>query len=305
MSKVFIIILNWNQPKLTLECLESIQKLKTKSCELKVIVVDNGSTDNSVEELNKFVKGDSRFLVLEVDENLGFTGGNNIGMHHALENGADYVVLLNNDTVVDANLIEGLLKTCRDNPTAGAVSPKIYFAKGYEFHVHRYDKSELGKVIWYAGGNMDWNNVYGSNHGVDEVDKGQFDKVDTTDFATGCCVIFPANVLQKVGLLDEKYYLYMEDVDLSERIKQSGYEVLYSSHGHLWHKVSQSSAIGGFLNDYFTTRNRLLFGMSYARFRAKFALLRESLRFLITGRKWQKIGVKDFYLRKFGKGSWK
>ncbi len=308
MKRIFIIILNWNQPKLTVECLNSIHELRITNYELKVIVVDNGSDDDSVNRIKSKIqnpKSKEEIVLLETDTNLGFTGGNNVGIQHALENGADYIVLLNNDTEVESNLIEGLLKTFKENPNCGAVSPKIYFAKGFEFHHDRYEKSDLGKVIWYAGGNMDWNNVYGSNHGVDEVDTGQFEKGEKTDFATGCSVMIPRKVIEKVGLLDENYYLYMEDVDLCQRIQNAGYEIRYTPYGHLWHKVSQSSGIGSNLNDYFITRNRLYFGMKYASIRARFALIRESIRFLLNGREWQKIGVRDFYLRKFGKGSWK
>ncbi len=306
MTKVFIIILNWNQPKLTIECLESVMKLRTNNYELRTVIVDNGSTDGSVEKLNaKKANVKWEIEVIETGKNLGFAAGNNIGIKYAMEHGADYVVLLNNDTEIHANLIEGLLKTFEENPKAGAVSPKIYFAKGFEFHKDRYSASDLGKVIWYAGGRLDWNNIYGSNHGVDEVDKGQFEKARETDFATGCCMILPRSVIEKVGMLDEKYYLYMEDADWCQRINNAGYKVFYSPCGHLWHKVSQSSGIGSELNDYFITRNRLLFGIKYASFRTKAALLRESLRFMTNGRKWQAIGARDFYLRRFGKGSWR
>ena len=300
MIKVAIVIVNWNQPDLTVECLKSIYDLRCKNYELQIVVVDNGSTDDSVKKIQS-----SKVTVIETGENLGFAGGNNVGITHAMENGADYICLLNNDTVVDPSLIEGLLKTYKEYPKAGAVSPKIYFAKGFEFHKNRYEKSELGKVIWYAGGDMDWNNVYGSNHGVDEVDKGQFDSIRQTDFATGCCMMIPAKVFQEVGLLNEDYYLYLEDVELCQRIRNTKYKILYTPYTHLWHKVSQSSAIGSQLNDYFITRNRLSFGMNYAPFRARFALLRESIRLLLNGRKWQKVGVRDFYRRNFGKGSWK
>lgn len=306
MKSVFIIILNWNQPKLTIECLESVKKLDVKNYELQIVVVDNGSTEGSVEMINaKYTNGKLRIKILETGENLGFAAGNNVGITYAMEHNADYVLLLNNDTEVAPNLIEGLLETYKENPNAGAVSPKLYFAKRYEFHKDRYKDSDLGEVIWYAGGDMDWNNVYGSNHGVDEVDKGQFEKPRETDFATGACIMVSRDVIQKVGMLDEKYYLYMEDADWCQRIRRAGYKVFYTPYAHLWHKVSQSSGIGSELNDYFITRNRLYYGMKYASLRTKVALLRESIRFMQNGRKWQTIGARDFYLRKFGRGSWK
>ena len=98
--------------------------------------------------------------------------------------------------------------------------------------------------------------------------------------------------------------MYLEDADLSLRMRRAGWKVLYTPYGHLWHKVAQSSGIGSDLNDYYITRNRLLFGMRYASLKTRLALYKESLRFLLDGRDWQKKGVMDFYLGRFGKGSW-
>lgn len=304
MQQVYIIILNWNRAKDTIECLKSLLKIKGTKAEVQLVLVDNASSDNSIEEIQKNIPNDS-FHLIQNTENLGFAEGNNIGIKYALDNGADYVMLLNNDTEVSPSLMDGLLRTFEEYKNAGAISPKIYFAKGFEFHKDRYKEDELGNVIWYAGGDIDWNNVYGSNHGVDEIDEGQFEKVYETDFTTGCCMIVPKRVIEDVGMLDENYYLYLEDSDWCRRIKRKGYKILYTPYGHLWHKVSQSSTVGGELNDYFITRNRLLFGMKYAPFRSKIALIRESIRFMIHGRKWQRTGARDFYLGRFGKGSWK
>ncbi len=310
MTKVFVIVLTWNGKEDTTQCLESIGKSQIPNFKLQIIVVDNGSTDGTqkaVKELFKNINNPPKLTckLIENKANLGFAEGNNIGMKYALDNKADYVMLLNNDTYVDENLVADLVKEIKKYPKAGVISPKIYFAKGFEYHKKRYKKNELGRVIWYAGGDIDWNNAYGINHGVDEVDKGQFDKVCETDFATGCCMFFKADVLRKVGLFDNRYFAYLEDVDLSQRIKRTGWKALYVPPAHLWHKVAQSSRVGSDMNDYFIHRNRLLFGMRYAAIRTKVALFRESLRFLLNGRKWQKRGVLDFYLRRLGKGSWK
>jgi len=112
-------------------------------------------------------------------------------------------------------------------------------------------------------------------------------------------------VFEKIGLFDERYFLYLEDLDFCQRAKLSGFKIIYAPQAKLWHKNAGSSTVGGSLHDYFFTRNRLLFGTKYGRLRAKLALVRESLRLLVSGRPWQKIGVKDFYLRRFGQGSWK
>jgi len=308
MIKVSVIILSWNVKKDTLHTIKSLLKSRVSDFRLDILVVDNGSTDGSPTAIAKLFKktGEKKDVttkLIRLKTNLGFAEGNNIGMTDALRNGANYVILLNDDTQVDTNTISNLLKEARKHKEAGAISPKIYFAKGYEFH-NKYKSEDLGRVIWYAGGDIDWDNVYGSNHGVDSVDREQFDKVRQTDFTTGCCVIFPRQVLEKVGLYDEKYFAYLEDADLSQRIREAGWKVLYSPKAHLWHKVAQSSGIGSELNDYFLTRNRMLFGMHYARLRTKLALLRESFKLLMMGRKWQKVGIRDFYLMRFGRGSW-
>ena len=302
MTSVSIVIVNWNGFADTKECLESVAKLKIKNVFVRTLVVDNGSTDDSVKQL-KGLEHD--FELIESKRNLGFAGGYNVGMRYSMQYKDDYVLIINNDFILDAELLQNLLKAAQKYPKAGLISPKIYFAKGYEFHKKAYKKDELGKVIWSTGGNIDWDNVYGTNRGVDEVDSGQFEKTEETDFATGAAVLMNVKALRKVGLFDEKYFMYFEDSDLSMRMKKKKWKVIYTPKAKLWHKVAQSSGIGSDLNDYFITRNRLRFGMTYASWRTKIALLRESLRVLSTGRRWQRVGVMDYYVGNFYKGSWK
>src|SRR5579859_1498155 len=191
--KIFIIILNWNQAKLTMECVHGVQKMKVPSnYNLNIVIVDNGS-------LEKFPKSSDYRLVIN-ETNLGFAGGNNVGIKYALDNFADYVMILNNDTLVDPNLLANLLNGMQKDPKTAIVSPKIYFAKGFEFKKEKYKKADLGKVIWYAGGKMDWKNIYGSNIGVDEIDKGKYDKEKEIDFATGACFLISAKTLKEAGL---------------------------------------------------------------------------------------------------------
>jgi GT2 family glycosyltransferase len=308
MNKVAIVIASWNTKKNTLETLESVAKSDTPNFSIKVIVVDNGSVDGSGRAIEKFIaeyKGNKniswKLIINRV--NTGYCEGNNKGIKYALGSKADYIMLLNDDVVIDRELIVRLIEFAKRHPELGAVTPKIYFAKGYEFR-KKYRKSDLGRVFWYAGGDMDWDNIYGSNHGVDEVDKGQYDKAREIDFASGCCVLFPSKVIKKVGFLDKKYFAYLEDADISQRMKSEGFKVYYYPKAFMWHKVSQSSGVGSDLNDYFLTRNRMLFGLRYAKIRTKLALIKESFRLLISGREWQKKGVLDFYLGNFEMGSW-
>jgi len=302
-EKVSVIILSWNRKGDTLETIGSLLKSNTDGFELEVMIVDNDSTDGSIEALKELRKGNPKIKIIFNKENLGFAEGNNVGMKNALSHGFDYIALLNDDTFVDKDLIKNIILEHKKYSDAGAISAKIYFAKGFEFK-QKYKKEDLGNVIWYAGGDIDWANIYGSNHGVDEVDKGQFDETREVDFATGCFVMYKAKALKEVGLYDKRFFAYMEDADHAQRLKKSGWRVLYSAKGVLWHKVSQSSGIGSELNDYYLTRNRMIFGMSYASLRTNLALIKESVKLLFNGRKWQKIGIKDYYLRNFGKGSW-
>lgn len=302
MRKVAIVILNWNGKSDTLECLKSLEKLKTTGYQIQTFVVDNGSVDGSADAVKD--KYENVNLVKK-RENLGFAEGNNVGIKRALNGGTDFIVLINNDTIIDRDLISGLVDAFGNHQDIGIVSPKIYFAKGFEFHKSRYKRGDLGKVIWYAGGMIDWDNVLGSHRGVDEVDKGQYNTVVETDFATGCCMAIKTEVFKKIGFFDKEYFLYLEDMDFCQRVKNAGFKILYTPSAYLWHKVAKSSGIGSGLNDYYITRNRLLFGSKYASVRARFALLRESLKLLVNGRPWQRRGVLDFYFGNFGRGSYK
>lgn len=302
MKKIFISIINYNNRKDTLACLESINSLKIEDINLEVVLVDNNSKERLGIENGQFKNINLNLIFSE--KNLGFSGGHNLGIKHALSKDADYVIVLNNDVILDINLIDQLVKTA-EREDVGIVSPKIYFAKGFEFHKDKYKKEELGKVIWYAGGEMDWNNLIGKHKGVDKVDKGQFDEEIETDFSSGCCMLIKKEVFEKVGLFDEKYFLYYEDNDFSQRAKKKRFKIIYNPKAILWHKNAGSvGGSGSDIQDYFITRNRLLFGFKYASLKTKAALFRESLRLLSSGRTWQKIGVRDFYLRRFGKGSY-
>ena len=302
--KVSIIILTWNSVGLTLEVLKDINKLDTKGLLVETIVVDNGSTDETQEKLRGYKLQNMSFKLIRKKENLGFAEGNNIGMRDALKRGADYVLLMNNDVIVPRNLVVQLIKVAERDSKIGLLAPKMYFAKGYEFHKEKYSKKDLGKVIWYAGGMIDWDNTYSSHKGVDEVDKGQYDKQEETDIVNGACALIRKEVIEDIGYLDKKLFLYWEDADYSQRARRKGWKIVYTPETHLWHKVAQASGIGSDLNDYFLTRNRMIFGMRYAHLRTKLALIKESFNLLISGRKWQKIGTRDFYLGRFGKGSW-
>jgi GT2 family glycosyltransferase len=301
MKKVTVVTINYNTDEDTHAFLKSLEKINKKNFVLEIIVVDNGSSPAFTLKENE--KKD-HIIFIPSDINTGFSGGNNIGIREALKRDADYVLLLNNDTSVHPDMIEELFKVAQSDEKIGLTTAKIYFAKGHEFHKERYKEEELGKVFWFAGGFTDWDNVKSVHRGVDEVDQGQYDTVEKIDFATGCCMMIKKEVLKKVGLFDDRYFLYYEDADLNERIKKAGYDIYYVPTAVLVHvNAASSGGAGNVLQDYFLTRNQMLFGMTYATFYTKIALFRQSLRLLLGGRPKQKQGIKDFYLSKFGKGS--
>ncbi|HSV94669.1 MAG TPA: glycosyltransferase family 2 protein [Spirochaetia bacterium] len=298
--KIGFIIVSFHSIEDTLDVVKQLDKNTLPlGVNSTVFVVDNDRSEELKEKLNKYPQA----VYVESPGNVGFAAGNNLGFKKALQDETDIIVLINNDTIVPEDLVLKILASPIVEKTTGVVGGLIYFAKGFEFE-DKYKKDELGKVIWYAGGEYDWDNVYAKHIGVNEVDKGQYDGQRETDFITGCLFITKADVLRKVGLFDERYCLYFEDSDLGLRIKKAGYKLIIDSNVKLWHKVAQSSAIGSPLNDYFITRNRLLFGMDYARSRTKFALLREAVKKLFIGTKAQKQAVRDFFMRKLGGGSW-
>lgn len=299
-KKIFLVLLHYKGLSLTEDCLSSLAKIKTGSFEVAILVVINNPEEDYASLSKKFPAA----VFLETNQNLGFAEGNNVGLRYALENGADAVLLLNNDTFVAPDFLLKLLAAARRQKKGGLFVPKIYFAPGWEFHHDRYLPSQLGKVLWFAGGRVDWANIATPHRGVDEVDVGQYDTLAPVEFASGCALLVKKEVFEKVGLLEGKYFLYYEDADFCQRALRKGFRIFYVPEAKIWHKVAASSQIGGDLQDYFMVRNQLLFGWRFAPWRSKLALLKQSLRFLLFGRPWQRQGVVDFYLGRWHQGSW-
>lgn len=292
MVNVGVIVLHYKGEEETLECLQSLYESKTKNITLFPIVVANSPLE----------KRHPQMRYIENKENLGFPEGNNIGIRQALREKCEYIILLNNDTIISPELFSQLVICAQSHESVGLISPKIYFAKGYEYHPDRYREKEKGRVVWYAGGILDWDNVYATHRGVDEVEHGQYDKTTETDFATGCCMLITKQLIETIGFFDKKYFLYFEDVDYSIRAKKSGLKVLYCPKTFLWHKNAASSdKPGSSIHMYYQTRNRLYFGYKYASFMTKKSLFCESVR-LSMKKGIARKAVFDFYLGKMGKG---
>lgn len=295
--KIAIVILNYNGIKNTLECIESLRACDKKNIDLEIIVVDNNSSDNSKELLRKH----KSVSLIENHLNLGYSGGMNSGVRKALQDKADYILLLNNDIVADTKFLANMVKKAKKDTI---LSPKIYFAKNFEFHKNRYHKKDLGRVIWYAGGKIDWKNVLGVHIGVDEIDKRQFSKFHSTDFATGAAIFIPRQVFEKIGLLNENYFLYFEDIDFCIRAKEAGFKIMFEPSAIIWHKnAATTGGSGSHLQDYFISRNRLLFAFKYAKLKTKLAVVKQTLLQINNPNK--RKALLDFFLMRFKQGSYK
>jgi GT2 family glycosyltransferase len=233
---VYIIVLSWNGKDDTLECLKSLQQLTYPN--VRVLLIDNASTDGTVATVrNAFA--DVGILVNPT--NLRFAGGNNIGIKHALASSADYVLLLNNDTIVEPDFLTHLVRVAERESGVGMVSPKIYY-----FH--------QPQLIWFAGGKIEWWKGWISHIGIRENDRGQYDTIRETDYLTACCVLVKREVIERIGMLDERYFIYGEDADWCIRASRAGYKLLYVPSAVIWHKLSMSA--GGHLS-WFKNWNKL------------------------------------------------
>jgi hypothetical protein len=233
---VYIILVTWNRKDDTLECLRSLQQITYRN--YRIIVVDNASHDGTQEAVQK------EFPSVEYifnPTNLRFAGGNNVGIRRALDLQAEYVLLLNNDTIVAPEFLTNLVTAAEKNSKVGLTGAKIYY----------YDQPER---LWYAGGNISWWKGWISHRGVREIDHGQYDNEEPTDYITGCCILAKRNVIENIGMLDESFFIYGEDADWSIRAARAGYLLLYVPSARVWHKLSVSS--GGHLS-WFKNWNKL------------------------------------------------
>ena len=218
--KIFIIILNYNGREFIRQCLADVFSLDYPNFE--VVVVDNNSQDGSLEEAKKFF---SRAHFIKNDENIGFSAGNNVGIRFALEHMADWVLLLNQDTRTENNVLEKLLEAGQNDPRLGIISPIIF--KG--------DTSE----IWFSGGNIDWWKMR-TVHQRELVGNINRD----TEFISGCAMMVKKEVFAKVGLLDEEFFLYYEDADLSVRAKKAGFGLAVTPETSIKHFEKSSAPEG-------------------------------------------------------------
>jgi GT2 family glycosyltransferase len=296
-KKLAIVIINWNSFDLTSDTLVSLTSTSYKNYD--IIVVDNFSTDNSAAQLEKDFPS---IILLKSDENKGFTGGNNLGFDYAINEGYEYVMMLNNDVAVEPDFLEPLVVKLDMDEKIGGVQPLIYF----------YHDREL---IWNAGSR--YNTIFGIPYilGYYRKDKGQLQrkKQKSIDWITGCAFMIRTEVLKKVGVLKQDFFIYYEDVDLSFRIKEAGYALAYEASSVVYHKTgmshkSKEKLKEGYLNPkvhYLNARNRLFVLKEYTqKIAIPTVILYQIIYFFgisfyfIFRRRWQKLkawnnGIKD------------
>ncbi|MEM2507350.1 MAG: glycosyltransferase family 2 protein [Nitrososphaeria archaeon] len=287
--RVSIVILNWNRWKDTIECLESVYKIDYSNYDVIIIdngsrdhsienikdyaggkiridskffkyCVDNkpiivfevyDKMESFPKELYEKLSIASRLIIFANKKNYGFAGGSNIGIKFALHVlNPEYILLLNNDVVVDKGLLKELVKVAESDSRIGIVGPKIYY----------YDYEGRSDVISFIGEDIiSWKGI-GRRYGCGEVDRGQWDKPMEPDKIEGSCMLIRGEVFKKVGFFDERYFCYYEETDLCMRAKKAGFKLMYCPTAKVWHKIGSSA--GGHLSPirtYYATRNRILF----------------------------------------------
>ncbi|MBW3637974.1 MAG: glycosyltransferase family 2 protein [Armatimonadetes bacterium] len=247
-AKVAIILVNWNGKSDTLECLESLRlsMAATQSAiSPSVIVVDNGSRDDSVAAIRREFP---HVTVLETGENLGFTGGNNVGIRHALDEEFDFLFLLNNDTIVQAGALDKLVEAAQNAPQFGLLTPVMpYF--------------DTPQEIWFGGSRLDLKRAtaFHDNRAVPAPDQ----EVQEIPWASGCAMLLPSGVMRQLGGFDDRFFLIWEDVDLSLRVRAMGLKIGLVPAARILHKVSRSFGGRSSWGRYYHVRNNLLLARTH------------------------------------------
>lgn len=241
-NSIYIVLLNYNGYEDTMDCIKSLEDIKYDN--YNIVVVDNNSPDGSYEKLKLNLEG--KHTLIRAKENGGFAKGNNIGIKYALDKGAEYILLLNNDTLVHKDFLKELIKPFNKYNNVGITTGKIY----YEEDRNRF---------WFAGGMFNQKRFYGQHIGEGEEDRGQYDEEKQISFSTGCLMLIKREVFKKISGLSEEYFMYYEDVDFSLKVQQQGFKIYYTPKAKIYHKVSAST--GGEASPFaikWNTRNRLI-----------------------------------------------
>lgn len=262
--RVFALVLCHNGRDLTLACLESL--LQQRYAPMEVLVIDNASQDGTPEAVRAAYPD---LGLIRTGANLGYAGGNNVGIREALQRGAEAVFLVNNDTLLDPDCVARLVNSLEADPQIGVIGPMVY----------TWDR---GRVISSAGGAIDWWHADAINVGMGEADRGQY-KARPVDFINGCGLMIARKAIKRVGLLDERYFMYWEEADWCVRVRRAGFSVHFEPEARMRHKATIRSDRLGPTTLYYLTRNRLLFFATHAPLHLRPAALAHALHGALRG----------------------
>ena len=235
------VVLNWNAAEETIACVRSL--LSSSYCNLRIVIVDNASTDHSVECLATTFPS---LNIVSNSINSGYAGGNNLGITWALNAGADYILIVNNDVVVDVHLITRLVGKIHVDKKVGVVTGKVYYKDNQQ-------------RVYSGAGRFDRWRCSGVNKGTIFGRMSSDDKDREVSFVSGVLFLARAEVFTNVGLLDEKYFMYFEDLDYSRKVSNQ-YSILYTPDAIAYHKSGGGTHWGNYsqIYLYYHTRNRFI-----------------------------------------------
>lgn len=288
---VYIIILNFNGGKDTLECVDSLRKIDYPN--YQIVIVDNNSKKEDIAILHNLENNKDLHFIYNT-ENLGYASGNNVGIQYAYNSGADYVCVANNDIIVDSHFLTELVESAEKNTNIGIVCPKI---------LDYYQKARVS----YGGGEINCFKGGVTICGVNSYDEKVMNTPRSVTFGHGCCMLIRREVLEKIGFLPEKYFLYYEDTDFSYKTLQNGFIIFYNPKAVIYHKESVSTKKWSANYQYYFTRNRLIFIRDNIQSKYKFIPYIYTGMYIIKKLIQRKFsiknviqGVKDFYNGKVG-----
>ncbi len=244
LPRIVAIVLNWNGLDDTVRCVESLAAIDYS--ELAVVVVDNGSRSFDRQRISDAF---AEAIIIENAQNLGYSGGNNVGIEAALDAQADWVWILNNDVIVDPGALGAMLASVEDKPRAAAVAGKVFYA-------------DRPGVLWMTWGRVTWLQSLIALVGQDRLDGPAYDGVREVAWLPGCSLLMRAQALRDVGYFDDNFFAYHEDVDWAARARARGWHLWYTSAARVEHRVHASSGgrseYGGF-RKYLSARNSVLY----------------------------------------------
>lgn len=261
--KIHIVLLNWNGCDDTLRCVESLRQRVYGNH--KIVIIDNGSTDDSAARFRAAPWANDVHLI-ETGKNLGYAGGNNVGIHHALAQGAEFILVLNNDTTVAPDLLDRLIDAAVRYPDAGVFSARVFYF-------------EEPHKVWFDGAVWNDTRMRLEWPGQDTEESSLSAEDHATDYASGAALFFRTKVARKIGVFDERYFLVWEEVDWCFRAREAGWNCMVIPSAKVWHKIGVSfGSEQSPLRTYFSIRNELLWFSRHASLSARRRLWAKNLR---------------------------